>query len=163
MCLESCDLLSRLNEQKSGVCPSPSSSSPSRPYEYQLISEGEVSNDNCTESSASECESDADCSETLKCCSVERERRCEGRWTKTSRRECTRAVHSNPLLPSVPFNLTITERKKGKTVILSWDAAYNAQKPTMFVVEGRTCLSHYNKIIISQIKHLNIFVVYQLN
>jgi len=144
MCLESCDLLSRLNEQKSGVCPSSSSQS-SRPYEYQLISEGEVSNDNCTESTASECESDADCAETLKCCSVEKERRCEGRWLKTSRRECIRAVHSNPLLPSVPFNLTITERKKGKTVILSWDAAYNAQKPTMFVVEGQWSLRARNE------------------
>lgn len=40
-------------------------------------------------------------------------------------------------LPSVPFNLTIVERKKGKTLILRWNCAYAPHRPTAFVVEGR--------------------------
>jgi hypothetical protein len=47
---------------------------------------------------------------------------------------------TNLNLPSIPFNLTITERKKGKTVILSWDSVYNKNKPTMFVIEGRSSI-----------------------
>jgi hypothetical protein len=53
---------------------------------------------------------------------------------------CKKPTISNLNLPSIPFNLTITERKKGKTVILSWDCIYNKNKPTMFVVEGRWSL-----------------------
>jgi hypothetical protein len=41
----------------------------------------------------------------------------------------------------VPYNLTIVERKKGKTIILSWNCEYNKNKPTMFVVEGRWSLN----------------------
>jgi hypothetical protein len=45
-------------------------------------------------------------------------------------------------LPAIPYNLTIIERKKGKTVILSWNSNYNINKPTMFVVEGKWSLNY---------------------
>ncbi len=45
-------------------------------------------------------------------------------------------------LPSVPFNLTIVERKKGKTVILQWNSDYDKTKPVIFVVEGKWSLNY---------------------
>jgi len=43
-------------------------------------------------------------------------------------------------MSSAPFNLSIVERKKGKTIILKWDCNYKRNKPTIFVVEGRWSL-----------------------
>ena len=44
----------------------------------------------------------------------------------------------------MPFNLSITERKKGKTVILNWEhtpaSSASSSGPVMFVVEGRWSL-----------------------
>ena len=48
--------------------------------------------------------------------------------------------HYNRDIPSAPFNLSIVERKKGKTIILRWRCDYNRARPTLFVVEGRWSL-----------------------
>lgn len=47
-------------------------------------------------------------------------------------------------MPSIPSNLTIIERKKGRTVILNWKSDYDTSKPTMFVVEGKWSLNYDN-------------------
>lgn len=88
--------------------------------------------------SLSQCSKDSDCSDISKCCAITSECPEHGNI-------CQKPVINNLNLPSIPFNLTITERKKGKTVILSWDCVYNKNKPTLFVVEGRWSLkSPYN-------------------
>lgn len=150
--MESCDLLARLNDQKSGSCPSSGSPSSNEyqllPVSAALLSSSSAIDDplststaNCNEATTSDqCVTDADCPDTLKCCLTLVDSRCSSSSGQTSVRQCTRALNSNPLLPGVPFNLTITERKKGKTVILSWEASYHAQKPTMFVIEGQWSL-----------------------
>jgi len=106
-CIDSCELVQRLNDQKYGTCPSPPPSN--------------------TTQTQPQCIKDSDCEDTQKCCDGGR---------------CERAIITqSPELPSVPFNLTIVERKKGKTAILSWNCDYQASKPTLFVVEGRWALN----------------------
>lgn len=138
-----------MNQQKHGTCPISTSSplrlspSTSTSNEYQLLPENDdtdLLNTKClspppppTENSQ-QCDSDSDCADTLKCCFVDS--RCPSYG-----RQCVTPRIVNALLPSIPYNLTITERKKGKTVILSWESTYNRQKPTMFVVEGQWSLS----------------------
>ena len=81
-----------------------------------------------------ECRADSGCPDTSKCCLLDPE--CPEHGSV-----CQKPYISSPShLPSIPFNLTITERKKGKTVILSWDSVYNKNKPTIFVIEGRWSL-----------------------
>jgi hypothetical protein len=81
------------------------------------------------------CNSDADCPDVAKCCPLNPECAVE-HGSVCQRPFVTPATTAS--LPSIPFNLTITERKKGKTVILSWDSVYNRNKPTVFVIEGRS-------------------------
>ena len=85
---------------------------------------------------ASSCSKDADCADTSKCCSINTACPQYGRVCKRPQINA-----ANIHMPSIPFNLSIVERKKGKTIILSWDCNYNKNKPTMFVVEGRWSLN----------------------
>jgi hypothetical protein len=84
-------------------------------------------------SQLNECNKDSDCVDIRKCCPINPS--CPEHGSA-----CQKPLISNLNLPSIPFNLTIVERKKGKTVILSWDCIYNKIKPTLFVVEGRWAL-----------------------
>lgn len=127
LCIESCSLLNKLNEEKHGSCPA-------------LEAKPQTDNNNngmnkCISSpQVPQCGKDADCSDIKKCCLINQE--CPELGSTCKKPTITSSLN----LPSIPFNLTITERKKGKTVILSWDCVYNKNKPTMFVVEGRWSL-----------------------
>ena len=55
----------------------------------------------------------------------------------------------------MPSNLTIIERKKGKTVILNWISGSNLKnKPIMFVVEGKWSLNNENHNSINIDQHM---------
>ncbi|CAF0935407.1 unnamed protein product, partial [Brachionus calyciflorus] len=138
LCIESCNLLTELTEKKNGQCPSGQ-----RQLEYgqkctdsskqnqltHLIKQNTIEQDS-NGPVLTECSKDSDCGDIQKCCSLNPECPEQGQI-------CQKPVISDFNLPSIPFNLTITERKKGKTVILSWDCVYNKNKPTIFVVEGK--------------------------
>ncbi len=84
-----------------------------------------------------QCNQDSDCDDVVaKCCLLSTECPQHGSVCQKPHLNANN-MHG---LPSIPFNLTITERKKGKTVILSWDSVYNKQKPTLFVIEGKWSL-----------------------
>lgn len=132
MCIESCNLLTKLSQEKQGSCPS----TPLRLPTQQLNSIEEKCTSNTSISTSSSCSKDSDCVDTSKCCSIDTT--CPQYGNICKRPQLNAA---NIHMPSVPFNLSIVERKKGKTIILSWDCNYNKNKPTMFVVEGRWSLN----------------------
>ena len=142
--------MTKLSQEKYGTCPprsKPSSESAPKCTNYtksQAISALLSRNPDLTslEYSAeqdptkpliNECSSDSDCADITKCCALNPD--CPEHGSV-----CQKPLINSLNLPSIPFNLNITERKKGKTIILSWDCVHNKNKPTMFVVEGRWSL-----------------------
>ena len=144
LCIESCNLLTKLSEQKYGTCPNVATKAFDKCDNYtSSVAMAQISESN-TPSHVSDladvkpalnaCSKDSDCADIGKCCAL-------NPTCPNHGNVCQRPLISNPNLPSIPFNLTIVERKKGKTIILSWDCHYNKNKPTMFVVEGRWSLN----------------------
>lgn len=140
LCIESCSLLNKLNEEKYGSCPhleqsnSNECSNSSLKIASQLRALQYNNEDSYPKESAlNECNKDSDCVDMRKCCNLNPKCPEQGKV-------CLKPQIVNQNLPSVPFNLKIVERKKGKTIILSWDCSYNKNKPTLFVVEGRWSL-----------------------
>lgn len=143
-------MLSKLSKEKYGSCPVPTKhqvSASLASFESNTLSNQKCSNMSRslaiahlirnnhldTENKNLLCNQDSDCNDMGKCCYINSDCPEHGKV-------CQNPSISNVNLPSIPFNLTITERKKGKTVILSWDSVYNKNKPTIFVVEGRWSL-----------------------
>ena len=162
--MESCNLLSKLNEEKYGSCPtindanigqcthqsrSASIAAALKINGHESLASKLISNspvqdlDDEIASSMAACSRDSDCIEIKKCCVL-------NPGCPEHGNVCLRPSINSTNLPSIPHNLTIVERKKGKTVILSWDSSYNKNKPTIFVVEGRWSLrppdsSHFDQ------------------
>lgn len=158
-CMDSCDLLTKLSQDKDGSCPAFTKSADSSNTIQLLISaKGQLSESNtvlnqCSseskanaisallqnnkdeQSSASvrQCGQDSDCGDIKKCCPLHTACPQYGNV-------CARPIIQNNNIPARPFNLTIIERKRGKTVILKWRCNYRRNQPTLFVVEGRWSL-----------------------
>ena len=141
MCIESCNLLTKFSQEKHGTCPSTSSQPLTKSMDSSLPGndEGKCANKSGLSISDSthltSCQKDSECADTSKCCALDPDCPQLGNACQRPR------ISANSHLPSVPFNLSIVERKKGKTIILSWDSNYNKNKPTLFVVEGRWSLN----------------------
>lgn len=123
LCIESCNLLTRLHHEKSGTCPSLANTSPLHNHSPDVITQSCPTTNHV-------CNKDSDCADMTKCCNT----------SPTCPMTCQTTENPNSNLPSHPYNLTIVERKKGKTIILSWSCSYNKNKPTMFIVEGKYSL-----------------------
>lgn len=158
LCVASCDLLARLNQRKQGTCPSFSISEPSNTIQLLISSNSNGQLNKCSQHSKSnaitsliknnghestesnlvpiQCGQDSDCKDIQKCCPLNPSCPSYGNV-------CAKPlVINNGLdnMASAPFNLSIVERKKGKTIILKWACNYRHNKPTIFVVEGRWSL-----------------------
>jgi hypothetical protein len=126
----------KLNSEKYGTCPVkalPHFSSIKCSNNSSTQRQNRQSQAAVATSTIAKCQQDSDCMHVKKCCPINPQ--CPQLGSV-----CQRPVIENANLPSIPFNLSIIERKKGKTVILSWDCKYNKNKATMFVVEGRWSL-----------------------
>lgn len=158
-CMDSCDLLTKLSQEKDGSCPAFTKSSESSNTIQLLISaKGQLSesntvhnqctaeskanaisallqnnNDEKSPASVSQCGKDSDCGDIKKCCPLHTACPQYGNV-------CARPIIQKQGIPDRPFNLTIIERKRGKTVILNWRCNYHKNQPTLFVVEGRWSL-----------------------
>lgn len=156
LCQDSCDLLSKLSQEKYGNCPSFSNEA-TNTIQLLISAKGQLSESNtvlnqCSSESKSkaiealirnngeyssqevnQCGQDSDCGGINKCCPLHTACPQYGNV-------CAKPVIENKDISTAPFNLSITERKKGKTIILRWDCVYNKNKPTIFVVEGRWSL-----------------------
>jgi len=100
-----------------------------------------------TENSVVQCGKDSDCGDIKKCCPLHSACPQYGNV-------CAKPVVSNSEISSIPFNLSIVERKKGKTIILKWDCNYKLNKPTIFVVEGRWSLKSPHTTIADTDTHM---------
>lgn len=110
--------MNKLNEEKYGSCPSVTLNSLSR---SELVQQNKCTNSSRaqainsiisneredTKSVVTECNKDSECVDIRKCCAVNPECPEQGNV-------CQKPHINNQNLPSIPFNLTITERKKGK-------------------------------------------------
>lgn len=155
LCLDSCDLLTRLNQEKYGSCPS-FVNEPSNTIQLLISAKGQLSesttilnqcsNDSKSSaiasllrnneehaSSVTQCGQDSDCGDIKKCCPLHTACPKYGNV-------CAKPVIQNKDISSTPYNLTIVERKRGKTIILKWNCDYDQKRPTLFVVEGRWSL-----------------------
>jgi hypothetical protein len=158
-CIDSCNHLSALNANKYGQC---SGLDDLDSYSDALIDKDHwpVGKRLSSESSTIEfssntgdyCARDSDCADIQKCC----DNRCQTPFIN-NKSIIRILVNDGPLrslmfvlsssnedLPELPHNLTITERKKGKTVILQWESDYDKSKPAIFVVEGKWSLNYNN-------------------
>lgn len=157
--MDSCDLLTKLSQNKDGSCPAFTKNAESSNTIQLLISaKGQLSESNtvlnqCTaeskanaisallqnnkdeqsQASVRQCGQDADCGDIKKCCPLHTACPQYGNV-------CARPIIESKGIPDRPFNLTIIERKRGKTVILKWRCNYRRAQPTLFVVEGRWSL-----------------------
>jgi hypothetical protein len=149
--------MTKLSQEKYGTCPSrpkPSSIESAAPPKCTNYTKSQAisallslnpdpaslehsAEQDPTQPLISECSSDSDCADITKCCALSPD--CPEHGSV-----CQKPLINSLNLPSIPFNLNITERKKGKTIILSWDCVHNKNKPTLFVVEGRWSLRSPN-------------------
>lgn len=143
LCIESCNLLNKIKEEKHGSCinfdefsmkefPLECTNNSLKASQLRALKHNNQYS-HINEQSLNECAKDSDCVDMKKCCFLNSKCTNHGKV-------CLNPQITNQNLPSVPFNLKIVERKKGKTIILSWDCNYNKNKPTLFVVEGRWSL-----------------------
>lgn len=132
MCIDSCNLLNELNESKNGQCPiqQPNPDCSSKENQIAYLAEQKNIDSDRSGPLVTRCTKDSDCSDIQKCCMVNPMCPQQGQI-------CQKPLISDFNIPSVPINLTITERKKGKTVILSWESVFDKNQPIIFVVEGK--------------------------
>ncbi|RNA14001.1 anosmin-1 [Brachionus plicatilis] len=132
MCIDSCNLLNELNESKNGQCPVIKTNPDCSSRKSQIANLAEQNNIDSDLSGplVTTCSKDSDCGEIQKCCPINPICPQQGQI-------CQKPLISDFSIPSVPINLNITERKKGKTVILKWQSVFDRNQPTIFVVEGK--------------------------
>lgn len=132
MCIDSCNLLNQLNESKNGQCPmiKANTDCSSKTNQIAYLAEINTIDSSLTGPQATTCTQDSDCSDIQKCCAV-------NPICPEQGNVCQKPLISDFNIPSIPVNLTITERKKGKTVILNWQSVYDKKQPIIFVVEGK--------------------------
>lgn len=154
LCLDSCALLTRANKEKRGECPS-LVIEPVNTIQLLISSKGSLAESNAVlnrcsqdsktralkaialnnqEESSQQCTQDNECSGVSKCCQLQSS--CPQHGSVCAKPIITVDRQISP----PPFNLSIVERKSGKTIILKWDSTYIRNKPTLFVVEGRWSL-----------------------
>lgn len=157
LCLDSCDLLlSQINKPKRGTCPS-LLTEPANTIQLLISSKGNLAKSSFNQCShetkqqalatvakhnneppteTAQCTQDSECSGVKKCCQL------QGTCPQHGS-VCAKPLITNvdPLISPPPFNLSIIERKSGKTIILRWESTYLRNKPTLFVVEGRWSLT----------------------